>query len=159
MSCPLVFISFHQCVIVFFVCSQEQNKLCQLVMFEAAKRYVRSLEDSVWGTEKYKLIEALSTAMDKSEVGFCTQAHVFEPGTLRLELLRKPGYLGCEAYNWLAQHGGIEGEYELSTISMVQDERELSAIRCLQLKLLHELRVPADQIAIEKHVLNEHCVP
>ena len=107
-------------------------------MFEAAKRYVRSIEGSVWCTERFKLIEAMSTAIEKSEARFCThpEAHIFEPGTLRLELLRKPGYLGCEAYNWLAQHGGIEGEYELSTISMVQDERELSAIRCLQLKLL-----------------------
>ena len=99
--------------------------------------------------------------MKKSEARFCThpEARIFEPGTLRLELLMKPGYLGCEAYNWLAQHGTIEDEYELSTISMVQDERELSAIRCLQLKLLHELRVPADQIAMEQHVLHEHYVP
>ena len=34
-------------------------------MFEAAKRYVRSLEEPVRGTERYKLIEALSTAIEK----------------------------------------------------------------------------------------------
>ena len=75
--------------------SQEKSKLSQLVMFEAAKRYVRSLEESVW-----------------------------------------------EAFNWLAQHGGIEGEYEMSTILMVEDERIMAAIRCMQLKWLHEQHVP-----------------
>ena len=113
-------------------------------MFEAAKRYVRSIEGSVWCTERFKLIEAMSTAIEKSEARFCThpEAHIFEPGTLRLELLRKPGYLGCEAYNWLAQHGGIEGGYEMSTILVPLDERIMAAIRCMQLKWLHEQHVP-----------------
>ena len=94
-------------------------------MFEAAKRYLKSIEGSVWCTERFMLIEAMITAIEKSEAMFCThpEAHIFEPGTLRLELLRKPGYLGCEAYNWLAQHGGIEGQYAMSTILMEHDER------------------------------------
>ena len=132
----MVFISFHQCFNVFRVCSQEKSKLSQLVMFEATKRYVRSLEESVWRTERYQLIDAVSTALEKSEV------HVVEPGTLRVELLTRPGYLGCEAYNWLAQHGGIEGGYEMSTILVPLDERIMAAIRCMQLKWLHEQHVP-----------------
>ena len=82
--------------------------------------------------------------MKKSEARFCThpEARIFEPGTLRLELLMKPGYLGCEAYNWLAHHGGIEGGYEMSTILVPLDERIMAAIRCMQLKWLHEQHVP-----------------
>ena len=124
------------------MCSQEQNKLSQLVMFEATKRYARSLEESVWRTEMYQLIDAVSTALEKSEV------HVVVPGTMRVELLTRPGYLGCEAYNWLAQHGGIEGEYEMSTILMV-DERIMAAIRCMQLKWLHEQHVPEAEVAMD----------
>ena len=62
-------------------------------MFEAAKRYVRSIEGSVWCTERFTLIEAMSTAIENSEARFCThpEARIFEPGTLRLELLMKPG--------------------------------------------------------------------
>ena len=125
------------------MCSQEQSKLSQLVMFEATKRYVRSLEESVWRTERYQMIDAVSTAIEKSEV------HVVEPGTLRVELLTRPGYLGCEAFDWLAQHGGIEGGYEMSTILMVEDERIMAAIRCMQLKWLHEQHVPEEEVAMD----------
>ena len=125
------------------MCSQEKSKLSQLVIFEATKRYVRSLEESVWRTERYQLIDAVSTAFEKSEV------HVVVPGTMRVELLTRPGYLGCEAYNWLAQHGGIEGGYEMSTILMVEDERIMAAIRCMQLKWLHEQHVPEEEVAMD----------
>ena len=82
------------------------------------------------------MIGAVITAIEQSEV------HVVEPGTLRVELLTRPGYLGCEAYTWLAQHGGIEGGYEMSTILVPLDERIMAAIRCMQLKWLHEQHVP-----------------
>ena len=127
----------------FLVCSQEKSKLSQLVMFEATQRYVRSLEESVWRTERYKSIGAVSTAIEKSEV------HVVEPGTLRVELLTRPGYLGCEAYNWLAQHGGIEGQYEMSTILMEQDERVRSIILSMQRKWLHAQHAPEEEVAMD----------
>ena len=131
LSCPLVFISFHQCFNVFLVCSQEKSKLSQLVMFEATKRSVRSLEESVWRTERYQLIDAVRTALETSEVD------VVVPGTMRVELLTRPGYLGCEAFNWLAQHGGIEGGYEMNTILVLQEGRIMKASRYLQLQWLY----------------------
>ena len=131
------------------VCSQEKSKLSQLVMFEAAKRYAMSLEESVRGTEWYKLIEALSTAIEETELSYCTQARAFEPGTLRLEVVSQPGYQACEAHNWLAQHGGIEGEYEMSTILMVQDERVRSVILSMQRKWLHEQHVPEEEVTMD----------
>ena len=112
-------------------------------MFEATKRYVRSLEDSVWRDARYYMIDSVSAAIEKSDV------YGLEPGTLRVELLTRPGYLGCEAINWLAQHGGIEGEYEMSTILMVEDERIMAAIRCMQLKWLHEQHVPEEEVAMD----------
>ena len=117
---------------MFLVCAQEKSKLSQLVMFEATKRYVRSLEEAVWRTERYQMIDAVSTAIEKSEV------HVVEPGTLRVELLTRPGYLGCEAYNWLTEHGGIEGGYEMNTILAPQDRRIMDATRYLQFQWLYE---------------------
>ena len=125
------------------MCSQEKSKLSQLVMFEATKRYVRSLEESVWRTERYQMIDAVSTAIEKSE------AHVVEPGALRVELLTRPGYLGCEAYNWLAQPGGIEGGYEMNTILVLQEGRIMAASRYLQLKWLYEQHEPFEDVTMD----------
>ena len=85
-----------QCVLV---CLQDKSKL---VMFEAAKRYMRSVDESVW-----------------------------------------------EAFTVLAQHGGVEGEHELSTILMERDERVRSVFRCMQLKWLHGQHVPEEEVAMD----------
>ena len=121
--------------------------LIQVVMCEAAKRYFWSLEESerMRGTEKYTLIEALSRALEKTGLGYSTQAGLFEPGNLRLEWVSQPGYIACEAYSWLAFNGGLEGQYELSTILMDQDPRVRSVRQSMQRMWLEAQPAPADR--------------
>ena len=124
--------------------------LSQVVMFEAAKRYIWSLAESerVRGTETYKLSDALSTAIEKTELSYCSQARLFEPGNLRLEVVTQVGYQACEAYSWLAAHGGLEGQFEMSTILMEQDERVRNIALSMQHEWLEAQPAPQEEVAM-----------
>ena len=41
-------------------------------------------------------------------------ADVFHP--LSFEVVSQPGYYRCEAYRWLAERGGLEGQYEMQAV-------------------------------------------
>ena len=55
--------------------SQEKDHLTQLVMYEAAKRYIQSFETSERADcgQKYQLIENLITAIENTELSFLHQ--------------------------------------------------------------------------------------
>ena len=98
--------------------------LVQVVLFEAAQRYWRSLAgfERFKAQEKFKLIEHLSRALEKSNLHLTAKACLFEAGDLRAFNVCQPQLLGCDALAWLTCHGGLEGKYELSTITL-QDPR------------------------------------
>ena len=99
--------------------------LIQVVLFEAATRYWWASEgfERFRAQEKFKLIEHLSRALEKSELSAMPKACLFEDGNLRACWVCQPQLMACEAFAWLACHGGLEGQYELSTITMHQDPR------------------------------------
>ena len=99
--------------------------LIQVVLFEAAQRYWWSLEgfERFKAQERWKLSEHLSRELEKTDLSFTAQACLFEAGNLRAEWVCQPGYIACEACAWLAFNGGLEGQYELSTITMHHDPR------------------------------------
>ena len=43
----------------------------------------------------------------------------------------------------------VLGGYEMSTILVLQDERIMAAIRCMQLKWLHEQHAPEEDAALD----------
>ena len=99
--------------------------LIQVVLFEAAQRYWWASEgfERFRAQEKFKLIEHLSRALEKSELSVMPKASLFEDGQLMAWRVCKPQMMACEALAWLAYHGGLEGQFELSTILMNDDPR------------------------------------
>ena len=98
--------------------------LVQVVLFEAAQRYWWSSEgfERFRAQEKFKLIEHLSRALENSDLNLTAKACLFAAGDLRAFNVCQPQMLGCDALAWLICHGGLEGQYELSTITL-QDPR------------------------------------
>ena len=88
--------------------------LVQVVLFEAAQRYWWSSEgfERFKAQEKFKLIEHLSRALEKSDLSFTAKACLFEAGNLRPCFVCQPQLMACEALAWLACHGGLEGQYD-----------------------------------------------
>ena len=114
--------------------SQEKGHLSQLIVYEAAKRYIWSLEMSgrASGEQKYRFIENLSSAIEKTELSFCTRARFFDNDKLQLEKVQQSGYVPCEAYNWLSLNASLEGQYEMCTTLNEQDERVKTVVRSMQ---------------------------
>ena len=120
--------------------TQEKNQLTQLVMFEAARRYLWSLKDSerAYGEQTYRLIENLSTAIENTALSFCTRARFFDDGQLKLEAVQQQGYQACQAYAWLSKKVSLEGQYEMCTILHEQDDRVQTIVRSMQERWINE---------------------
>ena len=119
---------------------EEKVKLCHVILVEAAKRHVGSLEGSVSKREKFKHTVHLCTAIEKTEMSYCLDSQLFpagpfgQPGPLNLDTLDQPGYHGCPAYVWLCSHGSIEGQFEMQTVLLEVTERT----RLVTARLTHE---------------------
>ena len=83
--------------------------------------------------EKYRVTVLLCEAIELTEGNYlyCTESCIFQPGQFSLEKV-EAGYERCEAYRWLREHGGIEGQYECQTILNENEEMVRTVISRIQ---------------------------
>ena len=97
--------------------------LVKLVMFESCKRHIWTIHGDREGLRKYEAIMACSQTIEENESGACRECRFFCSGELKVESLER-GYLACEAYVWLGQHGDAVSKYEMQTI-LLENEAEV----------------------------------
>ena len=100
---------------------QEKHRLCKLVLFESARRWLwslRSLPDAerLKGIKKYQLVEQLCTVQERTECSISKDAKFWHEGEMSLDKVEAEGYESCKAYNELMEHASLEAQYEASTI-------------------------------------------
>ena len=106
----------------------EKSALCQLVMFEAGRRWLWSLRslsepERLHGRKKYELVEQVCKVQERTEVSICKDAKFFSNEQMPYDKVSAIGYNLSEHYNYLMEHASLEANYEMCTILCEQSER------------------------------------
>ena len=102
--------------------------MCQLTIFEAARRFLWGLKalkdhEQIYGVATYKLIEQLCSAQEVTEVSICKHAKIFSTEQMSYDKVSAFGYEQSAAYCFLKESDSIEAHYEMCTILCEQAQR------------------------------------
>ena len=117
--------------------SEEKKALCELTVYEAARRYIWSLQgledrERSFGVEKFRLIEQLCSAQESTEQSYFSHAKLFSGEKLSYDKVSHEGYEKCQAYRFLQARPTVETHFEMATIMCEQAERVSDLLKKIQ---------------------------
>ena len=106
----------------------DKQALCELTVFEAARRYIWSLKgleerERQFGIDKFKHMESLCSAQERTEEGHFSHAKLCIGDKLSYDKVSHEGYEKCQAYTFLQVRPTVETHFEMATIMSEQAER------------------------------------
>ena len=116
---------------------EDKKALCELTVFEAARRYIWSLSEveepqRQFGIEKFKHMVAICEAQERTEEGYFSHAKLFIGDKLTYDKVSHEGYEKCQAYTFLQARPTVETHFEMATIMCEQAERVSDLLKKIQ---------------------------
>ena len=116
---------------------EDKHALCEITVFEAARRYIWSLQglkdrERQFGIDKFRLIEQLCSAQESTEQSYFSHAKLFSGEKLSYDKVTHEGYEQCEAYRFLRARPTVETHFEMATIMCEQAERVSDLLNKIQ---------------------------